>query len=202
MGGHLAEEVSRLRGQVAVVTGAGRGIGRAVAMELASLGMKLGVVARSEEELDSLVSQIGPSVLACPADVRQAAQVDRAIERVKTELGIVRVLVNSAGIYHYGLVVEAGESDFDNVVDTNLKGTFLMCRAALPGMTAAGGGDIVNIASCPGSTNTGFSPKELEGKSRDRMLQPADVAHTVRMILGQTPGSFMSEIIMRPTRKP
>ena len=232
-----------LGGRVAVVTGAGRGIGRAIACELARLGMGVGLVARSREELADVASQIGSGALACPADVRRSDELTLSFEKVQASLGEVSVLVNAAGIYHYGLAVEASEADFDDVVDTNLKGTFLTCQLALPGMIAAGGGDIVNIASiagkvgtarravycaskfgvvgftqalaeevrengvrvtvvCPGSTNTRFSPKELQGKSTERMLQPADIAHTVRMVLGQAPTSFMSEIILRPTRKP
>ena len=232
-----------LGNQVAVVTGAGRGIGRAVAADLAALGMRVGLVARSGPELESVAARIGGGAVPVPADVRSTEEVRDMLDRVRSKLGVVRVLVNAAGVYHYGPLVEAGDEDFDRVVGTNLKGTFSTCRLVLPDMIEQGRGDIVNIASiagkvgtagralycaskfgvvgltqalaeevrghgvrvsvlCPGSTNTGFSPKDLEGKARDRMLQPDDIAHAIRMILQQAPTSFMSEIVIRPTRKP
>jgi 3-oxoacyl-[acyl-carrier protein] reductase len=228
---------------VAIVTGAGRGIGRAIALELAAMGMRVALVARSRAELDAVRARIGDAALAVPTDVSQAGAVREMYETIRSSLGVPSVLVNSAGVYRYGLVAEASEADFDIVVGTNLKGTFATCRAVLPDMIAGGRGDIVNIASiagkvgtsrralycaskfgvvgfthalaeevrehgiratviCPGSTNTGFSPKDVEGKARDRMLQPEDIAHTVRMILSQRATSFMSEVVMRPTRKP
>lgn len=239
----VAERGERLEGRGAVVTGAGRGIGRAVAVELSRLGMRVALVSRTRAELESVAAEIGDGAIVAPADVRSAPDVSQALGSVRKQFGAVTVLVNAAGVYHYGPVSETTEEDFDRVVTTNLKGTFTTCRHVLGGMIADGGGDIVNIASiagkvgtpgraiycaskfgvvgfsyalaeevreqgirvtlvCPGSTNTRFSPKETTGKSRDRMLQPADIAHTVRMIVTQDPRSFMSEIIMRPTRKP
>lgn len=233
----------RLEGQGAVVTGAGRGIGRAVAVELARMGMRVGLVSRTRPELESVAAEIGDAAVVAPVDVRIRGQVAETLRSLRDRFGTIGVLVNAAGVYHYGPVAETSEEDFDHVVDTNLKGTFTTCRHVLAGMIADGGGDIVNIASiagkvgtpgravycaskfgvvgfsyalaeevrehgirvtlvCPGSTNTRFSPKETTGKSPDRMLQPSDVAHTVRMIVTQNPRSFMSEIIMRPTRKP
>lgn len=230
-------------GQAALVTGAGRGIGRAVAAMLAGLGLRVGLLSRNEGELAALAGEIGEGALAVRADVRNAGELGRAIGAVEGALGPVRVLVNSAGAYHYGPLVDSREDDCDQVIDTNLKGLISACRLVLPEMIAAGGGDIVNIASiagkvgtpgrtlycaskfgvvgfsqalaeevreqgvrvtaiCPGSTNTNFSPKELQGKAVERMLQPGDVAHAVRMVLTQAPASFMSEIILRPARKP
>jgi NADP-dependent 3-hydroxy acid dehydrogenase YdfG len=238
--GNLEE---RLVGQGAVVTGAGRGIGRAVAVELARLGMRVGLVSRTPAELESVAAEIGNAAVVAAADVRSPAEVAGTLGNLRDRFGTIRVVVNAAGVYHYGPVVETTGEDLDRVVDTNLKGTFTVCRHVLPGMIAEGGGEIVNIASiagkvgtpgraiycaskfgvvgfsyalaeevreqgirvtlvCPGSTNTRFSPKERTGKSLDRMLQPVDIAHTVRMIVTQDPRSFMSEIIMRPTRKP
>lgn len=239
----MSQESISLADSVALVTGAGRGIGRAIAIELAGLGMRIGLVARSREELETVAGHIGTAGVAYPADVRHAEQVSALVDSVREQLGPIRVLVNAAGVYHYGLVAEAAEADFDDVVDTNLKGTFLTSRFVLPEMLSAGQGEIINIASiagkvgtarraiycaskfgvvgftqalaeevrehgiratviCPGSTNTRFSPKDMKGKARERMLQPEDLAFTLRMLLTQAPTSFMSEIIMRPTRKP
>ena len=231
-----------LENQVAIVTGAGRGIGRSVAEELGRLGMRVALVSRTRSELEKTSAGV-PDSIVLPADLRVESEVLQLVERTERNLGPVDVLVNSAGVYHFGPVTTAGEDDFDRVIDTNLKGLFFSCRSVLERMLERGCGHIINIASiagkvgsagrslycaskfgvvgftealsqevreqgvrvsliCPGSTNTGFSPKEQEGKSRDRMLQPDDVAHAVRMLLGQEPNSFISEIVMRPTRKP
>ena len=231
-----------LENQVAIVTGAGRGIGRAVAVELGRLGMRVALVSRTRSELNETAAKV-PGSSVFPADLCVESDVLRVVEQTQQNLGPVDVLVNSAGIYHFGAVTDASGDDFDRVIDTNLKGVFLTCRSVLGQMTERGRGHIINIASiagkvgsarrslycaskfgvvgftealsqevresgvrvsliCPGSTNTGFSPKEQEGKSRDRMLQPDDVAHAVRMLVGQEPNSFISEVVMRPTKKP
>ena len=231
-----------LENQVAIVTGAGRGIGRAVAVELGRLGMRVVLVSRTRSELEETSAEV-PGSMVLPADLRVESEVQQAFERAERHLGPADVLVNSAGVYHFGEVTESVLDDFDRVIDTNLKGTFLTCRFVLPHMKERQRGHIINIASiagkvgsagralycaskfgvvgfsealyqevreqgvrvsvlCPGSTNTTFSPKETEGKSRERMLQPGDVAHAVRMLVAQEPNSFISEVVMRPTRKP
>jgi len=231
-----------LDNQVAVVTGAGRGIGRAVAIELGQLGMRVALTSRTRTDLDATAGEV-PGAHLATADIRNREQVEAMLSDVANRLGPIDVLVNSAGLYRFGPVVEASDDDFDTVVDTNLKGIFFASRAVLPSMIERRKGHIINISSiagkvgsanralycaskfgvvgfsyslaeevrehgvrvsvvCPGSTNTDFSPKDTAGKSRERMLQPADVAHAVRMLLGQEANSFISEIIMRPTRKP
>lgn len=231
-----------LENQVAVVTGAGRGIGRAVAIELGRLGMRVALASRTPSDLEETAKDV-PGAVVIPTDVRSDKKVQRLLDQAVRHLGPVDVLVNAAGVYHFGLVTDATEDDFDFVVETNLKGIFSTCRYVLPNMTKRRQGHIINIASiagkvgsakralycaskfgvvgfsqalaeevrehgvrvsliCPGSTNTGFSSKDLEGKSPERMLQAKDVAHAVRMLVGQEKNSFISEIVMRPTQKP
>jgi 3-oxoacyl-[acyl-carrier protein] reductase len=230
-----------LENQVAIVTGAGRGIGRAVAVELGRLGMRVALVSRTRSELEETTGSV-PDSLVLPADLRVESQVRNVVEETEEKLGAIDVLVNSAGVYHFGPTTEVSEEDFDRVIGTNLKGIFLTCRSVLPYMTMRKRGHIINIASiagkvgsagrslycaskfgvvgfteallqevrehgvrvsliCPGSTNTTFSPKDLTGKSRDGVLQPEDVAHAVRMLVGQEANSFISEVVMRPTMK-
>ena len=230
-----------LENQVAIVTGAGRGIGRAIAVELGRLGMRVALVSRTRSELEETARSVSDAMVF-PADLRVESEVRQVVAETERKLGAVDVLVNSAGVYHFGATTEASEDDFDRVIDTNLKGIFLMCRSVLGTMIERKRGQIINIASiagkvgsagrslycaskfgvvgfteallqevrehgvrvsliCPGSTNTTFSPKDLKGKSPDRILQPGDVAHAVRMLVGQEANSLISEVVMRPTMK-
>ena len=134
-----------LENQVAMVTGAGRGIGRAVAVELGRLGMRVALVSRTRSELEETAGGVSGSIVL-PGDLRIESEVRHVVEETQRNLGAVDVLVNSAGVYHFGPVAEAGEDDFDRVIDTNLKGIFFTCHSVLPQMVKRGRGHIINIA--------------------------------------------------------
>jgi NAD(P)-dependent dehydrogenase (short-subunit alcohol dehydrogenase family) len=144
----------RLDGNHALVTGAGRGIGRGCALALAEAGATLTAVSRSEEELESLVADVealGGTAYAFPADVRDSEQVDAAV-RAAGEHEEFFACVNSAGLNRTGPTHEYDVADFDLVLETNLRGTFLVCRAAGNALLSRGrGGRIVNISSQMGS---------------------------------------------------
>ena len=142
-----------LAGEVAVVTGAGRGVGRAVAEGLAAAGASVALVARTESEIEAVAAGIGAErALAVPADVTAAADVDRLVARVRDELGPATLLVNNAGAWgSVGPVEEADAAVWWNDVEVSLKGTFLCTRAVLPAMLARGSGRIVNVASRAGT---------------------------------------------------
>jgi len=231
-----------IENQVAVVTGAGRGIGRAIAVELGRLGARVVLAARSRAELEKTAASIGAKATLVPTDVCKRNEVQRLVEQA-TILGPVDILVNAAGLGIFGPVVDFKDQDFEILIQTNLRGIFFASRFVLPSMIERKRGHIINIASiagkvgsanravycaskfgvvgfteslaeevrqygirasviCPGSTDTRFSPSEISGKSRERMLRPEDVAHAVAMLVTQEPNSFISEIIMRPTQKP
>ena len=232
-----------IRNQVAVVTGAGRGIGRAIAIEFGKLGAQVVLAARSRPELEATARLIGSSTSVIPTDVRKKQELERLFEQVTAAVGPVDILVNAAGVGIFGPVVDFKDEDFETLIETNLRSIFFACRFLLPSMIERKTGHIVNIASiagkvgsatravycaskfgvvgfteslaeevreygirvsliCPGSTDTRFSRAETTGKPRDRMLRPEDIAHAVRAIVTQEPNSFISEIILRPTRKP
>ena len=154
MSEHAAQEDKRiLAGQVAIVTGATRGIGRAVASELAARGASVALAARDEERLRGNVAEIqahGGRALAVPTDVGDEASVTTLFERATGAFGPISVLVNSAGAVANRPFAEMESATWDHVLAVNLRGTFLCCRAAFRAMIPLGGGVIVNLSSLSG----------------------------------------------------
>ncbi len=145
---------------VAIVTGAARGIGRAIALELAAAGAKVVVnYAGNADKAEAVVQQIkaaGGEALACQADVSQSEQVDRLVKAALECFGKVDILVNNAGIARDNLLLRLKEADWDAVLDTNLKGMFLCTKVVSRGMLKQRSGVIVNITSVVGiSGNAG-----------------------------------------------
>jgi NAD(P)-dependent dehydrogenase (short-subunit alcohol dehydrogenase family) len=135
-----------------MVTGAAHGIGRGIAEAFAKSGDKVAIADLREKEAEraarAIADETGAGVLPVALDVRDAASVAAAVERVETALGPIDVLVNNAGIYPNAPVVEMDEAEWDAVFDTNVKGMFLVSRAVARRMIARGGGGrIVNISS-------------------------------------------------------
>ena len=143
-----------LKGKCAVVTGATRGIGRAIAIRLASLGADIVVNYRSSiEEANTLkeeLSALGIKVLLVKADVSIEEEAKNLIEKAKDNFGKVDILVNNAGIVKDGLILRMKKEDFDQVVDVNLKGTFNCMRYVAPIMVKQRSGKIINISSIVG----------------------------------------------------
>ena len=140
----------KLEGQVAVITGAGRGIGRAIALAYAREGAKLALAARNEEELEqgvAAVSEIGGEAVAFRTDVTSQVGTERLARRTVERFGRIDVLVNNAGTS--GPIGPLQDNDIAEWVDTinvNLTGTFLVCRAVIPVMLGQGGGRIINLS--------------------------------------------------------
>ncbi len=234
-----------LKGQVAVVTGAGRGIGAAIARRLAELGATTVLCARSHRALESTSSAIvksGGKAEVAECDVTNLQSVERLAEMVESRWQRLDVLVNNAGVASFSGPLHAmAPEDWDKVLNTNLRGVYYCIRALAPLMIKAKSGHIVNISSlagknalpngaayaaskwglnglsysiaeelrghgirvsvvCPGSTNTDLSPHT--GKNVEKMLQPDDIAHVVKMLVTQEQRSFASEVLIRPTAKP
>lgn len=152
----------RLQGQVGVVTGAGRGIGRVVATALAAEGMRLALVARTGEQVRSLAAELeqahGARVLPVAADVTDPAAVDRLVMHAEQQLGPVDLLVNNAARIERAEVPfwESDRDDLWDVVQTNLRGPLLLTRALLPPMVQRGRGHVVNVTSrARAATRTG-----------------------------------------------
>ena len=151
---------SELEGRVALVTGGGRGIGRGVALELAGAGMRVAVSARTRAQVEETAREIDG--LAIEADVSRRDDVDRMVAETERELGDIDLLVANAGIA--GWEERAWEVEADewwHVLEVNLLGVYLCCRAVIPGMLERGPGRIVNVASgaayLPGSRSSAYA---------------------------------------------
>lgn len=234
-----------LKGQVAVITGAGRGIGAAIARRLSDLGATAVLCGRTPAALQATANSIlksGGKAEALACDVTSLQSVDAAAKHVESSHGRLDILVNNAGIGGFGGPLhQLPPDDWDQILNTNLRGVYYAVRAFAPMMIRKRSGHIINISSlagknalsngaayaaskwglnglsyslaeelrghnirvaviCPGSTNTDLSPHA--GKDPAKMLQPEDVAHAVETLVTQSPQSFISEILLRPTQKP
>lgn len=159
-GPNTAESIS-LQGQVALVTGGGRGIGRAIALRLASAGASVAVMARSKNEIDETVrlieEQSQSRALAVAADVTDAADVAEAMKTIERELGPVDILINNAaGLKPFGPFWETSVDEWWRTMEVNLRGVALCTHAVLPGMVARGRGRIVNVSSGAGAVSTPY----------------------------------------------
>ncbi len=140
-----------LEGKVAVVTGGGRGIGKAIATELArGLGAKIAVLDVDEATAAATAAELGGGAKAFKVNVADAAAVDACVEAIEKELGPIEVLVNNAGLTRDNLLARLSEENWDLVLDVNLKGAFLLMKAVGRGMMKRRSGRIVNIASVVG----------------------------------------------------
>ncbi|WP_020606445.1 3-ketoacyl-ACP reductase [Spirosoma spitsbergense] len=142
-----------LTGKVALVTGAGKGIGRAIAIALANEGVQVGLVARTEKDLQAVADELkatGVKTAIATADVSDIASVNAAVERIQSALGNIDILINNAGTGTFGKFLELEPADWENQVKVNLFGTYYVTRAVLPQMIDRKTGDIVNISSTAG----------------------------------------------------
>jgi len=142
-----------LNGQVALVTGASSGLGRATARALAATGADVALLARSADDLQQVVAELTPSgrrTLALPGDLAHEDDIVNAVARAIETFGRIDILVNAAGIDAPGAVVNLATSEWDYVVDVNLRAPFLLAKAVFPHMSQARRGTIINISSVAG----------------------------------------------------
>ena len=139
-----------LANKVALITGAGTGIGRAIAHAFAREGAKLTLVGRRKDVLQAVAKEVGGSPLVVSGDVSKQSDIDRVLTATIAQFGILNVLVNNAGILHIGTAEQITEAQWDETFNINVRGLWLLSRSVLPFMRNAGGGSIVNVASVLG----------------------------------------------------
>ena len=145
--------MSQLASQIAVVTGAGRGIGRAIALKFAAEGADVVVVSRTQENSEKVANEIGAlgkKAWAFAMDVSDSAAVSAAAEKILADCGNVDILVNNAGVTRDGLLMRMSDEDWDTVLNTNLKGAFFFTKAFSRAFAKQRSGRIINISSVIG----------------------------------------------------
>jgi len=150
--------MNQLANQIAVVTGAGRGIGRAIALKFAAAGADVVCVSRTAENSEKVAAEVralGRRGWAVAVDVADAPAVAAACERILVEAGRVDILVNNAGVTRDGLLMRMSEADWDTVLDTNLKGAFLFTKGFARALIKQRSGRIINVSSVIGLIGNG-----------------------------------------------
>jgi len=189
-----------LKDKVAVITGASRGIGRIIALELAKQGAKVVLSARSAEALDKVVEEVqaaGSEALAVSGDVSNSNDAARLFSEAVAAYGKVDILVNNAGITRDGLIMRMKDEDWDSVMDINLKGAFFCSREAAKLMTKSRFGRIINISSVvgemgnPGQANYCASKAGMLGMTKSMARELARRNVTVNAI---TPGFIETDM--------
>lgn len=180
-----------MKGQVALVTGASRGIGQAISLKLAAEGIFVVATATSEAGAEATVAAItaqGGAGLAVKLDVTNSAEVEALFKKIVAEQGRLDILVNNAGITKDGLMMRMKDNDWDSVLDTNLKGSFLCLREASKIMTKARYGRVINISSVvgemgnPGQANYCASKAGLFGLTKSAARELAKRNITVNAV--------------------
>ena len=194
-------DLFRLDGKVALVTGGGRGLGKTMAAALAQAGAELALTGRTRSTCDEAAHAIsqasGKRCRAFTGDVTVAADVERVVDEVEREFGRIDILINNAGNNIRGSVDQLSQADWDSVLDTNLKGPFLVSRAVGPRMVRRGWGRIVNLGSIlsvialPGRAPYASAKAGVLNLTRVLALEWAGTGVTVNCIC---PGPFATEM--------
>lgn len=202
----MSLEQFQLTDKVAIVTGAGRGIGKAIALGFAEAGANVVVAARTQSDIDAVAAQVrarGRRALAVSTDVRSKPAVANLVDRTMEEFGRVDILVNNAGTFIYTPVVEMSVEEWDDMFEMNMKSVFLCCQAVSRPMMAQMSGSIVNISSMaglvpdPGRSAYSASKAGVNNFTRNLSIELAPYNIRVNCI---APGLFITPGIAREVK--
>ena len=189
-----------LKGKNALVTGAGKGIGRSVALALAQEGVNVGLLARSEDQLKAVAEEVrshGVKASVATADVADIQAVNRAASKVMEELGTIDILINNAGTASFGKFLELEPEDWERNVRVNLFGVYYVTRAILPGMIERKQGDIINISSTAGmrgaAVTSAYSASKFGLMGLTESLMQEVRKHNIR-VSALTPSTVVTEL--------
>lgn len=193
-----------LNGKIALITGGGRGIGRAIALVLAREGVRIAVAARTSEQVEQVAAEIGNGAIAVTCDVSDSESVTQMFAQTRERLGDVDILVNNAGIAESATLVNTTDDLWHRHLAINLSGTFYCTRAALPAMLQKNWGRIINVASIAAKTGAPYiaaysaSKHGVLGLTRSVALEVAAKGITVNAIC---PGYVDTDMVTRGVEK-
>lgn len=192
--------MASIEGKNALVTGAGKGIGRAVAVALAQEGVNVALLARTESQLREVAQEIealGVKAVVVTADVADRASVEKAVGQALAELGTLDILINNAGIGTFAKLVDMDPAEWEKIIQVNLMGTYYTTRAVLPQMIARETGDIINIASTAGqrgaATTSAYSASKFAILGLTESLMQEVRKHNIR-VSALTPSTVATEL--------
>ena len=189
-----------LKGKIALVTGAGKGIGRAVAIALAKEGVNVCLIARTEKDLQNVSKEIqafGVKAAFAIADVSDIQSVNKAVEKLQKESGDIDILINNAGTGTFGKFLELDPSEWENQVKVNLFGVYYVTRAVLPQMIERKTGDIINVSSTAGlkgnALTSAYSASKFGVMGLTESLMQEVRKHNIR-VTALTPSTVVTEL--------
>jgi len=192
-----------INGKTALITGAGKGIGKAIAIALAKEGVNLGLLARTEEDLINVTKeteQFGVNVSYATVDVSSLEQVEAGVQKVTEDLGSFDILINNAGIAKFGGFLDLSPDEFKKIIDVNLMGVYYVTRTVLPQLIEKNGGDIINISSTAGQKGapktSAYSASKFGLLGLTESLAMEVRKHNIR-VTAHTPSTVATELALK-----
>lgn len=192
--------MENIAGKSALITGAGKGIGKAIAIALAKEGVNVALLARTQSDLDKLAGELkefGVKISTVTADVSDINSINKAVEKVQSELGFIDILINNAGIGKFGKFLELEPNQWEEIIKINLLGPYYVTRAIVPQMIEKQTGDIINISSSsalsPAAVTSAYSASKAGLIAMSTSLMQEMRKHNIR-VTSLTPSTTATDM--------